>query len=41
MVVRTASISGACVALVDALNKMVEEGKLKRALLNQWSLRYL
>ena len=27
---RTASISGACVALVDALNKMVEEGKLKK-----------
>lgn len=33
---RTASISGACVALVDALNKMVEEGKLKKARLNQW-----
>ncbi|MEQ5178045.1 ribonuclease PH [Proteus genomosp. 6] len=28
---RTASISGACVALVDALNKMVEEGKLKKS----------
>lgn len=27
---RTASISGACVALVDALNKMVAEGKLKK-----------
>ncbi|HGN0352923.1 ribonuclease PH [Salmonella enterica subsp. enterica serovar Agona] len=27
---RTASISGACVALVDALNKMVTEGKLKK-----------
>lgn len=27
---RTASISGACVALVDALNKMLEEGKLKK-----------
>ncbi|OWO83384.1 ribonuclease PH [Photorhabdus luminescens] len=26
---RTASITGACVALVDALNKMVEAGKLK------------
>ena len=42
---RTASISGACVALVDALNKMVEENsnyKVKwNKLLNQWSLRYL
>ena len=28
---RTASISGACVALVDALNKMVTEGKLKKS----------
>ncbi|MBG6031116.1 ribonuclease PH [Proteus hauseri] len=28
---RTASITGACVALVDALNKMVEEGKLKKS----------
>ncbi|HEJ9613613.1 ribonuclease PH [Proteus mirabilis] len=28
---RTASISGACVALVDALNKMVAEGKLKKS----------
>lgn len=28
---RTASISGACVALVDALNKMVEAGKLKKS----------
>ncbi|MBG3130143.1 ribonuclease PH [Proteus sp. CD3] len=28
---RTASISGACVALVDALNKMVEDGKLKKS----------
>lgn len=28
---RTASISGACVALVDALNKMVEEGRLKKS----------
>ncbi|MGX8807693.1 ribonuclease PH, partial [Enterobacter hormaechei] len=25
------SISGACVALVDALNKMVAEGKLKKS----------
>ncbi|OCA56563.1 ribonuclease PH [Photorhabdus namnaonensis] len=28
---RTASITGACVALVDALNKMVEAGKLKES----------
>ncbi|MDC9768411.1 ribonuclease PH [Proteus mirabilis] len=28
---RTASISGACVALVDALNKMVTKGKLKKS----------
>ncbi|MDM3664465.1 ribonuclease PH, partial [Proteus mirabilis] len=28
---RTASISGACVALVDALNKMVADGKLKKS----------
>ncbi|PQQ29203.1 ribonuclease PH [Photorhabdus hindustanensis] len=28
---RTASITGACVALVDALNKMVEVGKLKES----------
>ncbi|OAT28639.1 ribonuclease PH [Proteus myxofaciens] len=28
---RTASITGACVALVDALNKMVEAGKLKKS----------
>lgn len=28
---RTAAISGACVALTDALNKMVAEGKLKKS----------
>lgn len=28
---RTAAISGACVALTDALNKMVTEGKLKKS----------
>ncbi|WGM02135.1 ribonuclease PH [Arsenophonus nasoniae] len=28
---RTAAISGACVALTDALNKMVAEGKLKQS----------
>ncbi|CAM3649278.1 ribonuclease PH [Xenorhabdus thuongxuanensis] len=28
---RTAAISGACVALVDALNKLVAEGKLKES----------
>ncbi|HGM9964053.1 TPA: ribonuclease PH [Providencia stuartii] len=28
---RTAAISGACVALVDALNKMVEQGKLAQS----------
>ncbi|MEY0234134.1 ribonuclease PH [Providencia manganoxydans] len=28
---RTAAISGACVALVDALNKMVEQGKLVKS----------
>ncbi|HBO24706.1 MULTISPECIES: ribonuclease PH [unclassified Providencia] len=28
---RTAAISGACVALVDALNNMVEQGKLKKS----------
>lgn len=28
---RTAGISGACVALTDALNKMVTEGKLKKS----------
>ncbi|MGP1939053.1 MAG: ribonuclease PH [Arsenophonus sp. ET-DL9-MAG3] len=28
---RTAAISGACVALTDALNKMVSEGKLKKS----------
>ncbi|CAA2929469.1 ribonuclease PH [Arsenophonus endosymbiont of Bemisia tabaci] len=28
---RTAAISGACVALADALNKMVAEGKLKKS----------
>ena len=28
---RTASISGACVALVDALNKMVTEGEAEKS----------
>ncbi|MBQ0695542.1 ribonuclease PH [Providencia stuartii] len=28
---RTAAISGACIALVDALNKMVEQGKLAQS----------
>ncbi|VAY02165.1 Ribonuclease PH [Arsenophonus endosymbiont of Aleurodicus dispersus] len=28
---RTAAISGACIALTDALNKMVAEGKLKKS----------
>jgi len=32
---RTASITGACVALVDALNWMVKEGKLKKSPLKQ------
>lgn len=32
---RTASITGACVALVDALNWMVKEGKLKASPLKQ------
>ncbi len=32
---RTASITGACIALADALNWMVKEGKLKRSPLKQ------
>ena len=32
---RTASITGACVALVDALNWMVEKGMLKQSQLKQ------
>lgn len=32
---RTASITGACVALVDALNWMVSEGKIKKSPLKQ------
>ena len=32
---RTASITGACVALADALNWMVKEGKLKKTPLKQ------
>lgn len=38
---RTAAISGACVALTDALNKMVTEGILKKVPLNQWLQRFL
>lgn len=38
---RTASITGACVALADALNKLVAAGKLKTNPMKGWWRRFL